>query len=165
MQLLWQDNKTLDWHFVLYGYHQRENTGSRLFTEVKLVGQGWYLERWPSTVDKLPCAVLLGGSGWHSGHQSCLPPLLQCCLWIEFQSISTWLWGFFPGTRVSSLLKIDSLIKFAGPHWYNSTLYWRVILDKYSNYQWGKLLRNLLYSSKISISWFDFPYWNNNGPF
>ena len=30
------------------------------------------------------------------------------CMWIEFQSISTWLRGFPPGTPVSSLLKIDS---------------------------------------------------------
>ena len=40
-------------------------------------------------LDKIPCAELLGKSGWHSGHQSRLPPLLQCCMWIEFQSIST----------------------------------------------------------------------------
>ena len=32
----------------------------------------------------------------------------KCCMWIEFQSISTWLRGFPPGTPVSSLLKIDS---------------------------------------------------------
>ena len=32
----------------------------------------------------------------------------KCCMWIEFQSISTWLRGFSPGTPVSSLLKIDS---------------------------------------------------------
>ena len=30
------------------------------------------------------------------------------CMWIELQSISTWLRGFSPGTPVSSLLKIDS---------------------------------------------------------
>ena len=28
-------------------------------------------------LDKIPFAVLLGRSGWHSGHQSHLPPLLQ----------------------------------------------------------------------------------------
>ena len=59
-------------------------------------------------LDKMPCAVLLGKSGWRSGHQSRLPPLQQCWLWIEFQSISTWLRGFSLGTPVSSLLKIDS---------------------------------------------------------
>ena len=32
----------------------------------------------------------------------------KCCMWIEFQSISTRLRGFLPGTPVSSLLKIDS---------------------------------------------------------
>ena len=32
----------------------------------------------------------------------------KCCMWIEFQSISTWLRGFSLGTPVSSLLKIDS---------------------------------------------------------
>ena len=40
-------------------------------------------------LDKIPCAVLLVKSSWRSGHQSRLPPLLQCCMWIEFQSIST----------------------------------------------------------------------------
>ena len=55
------------------------------------VERGWYL-------GKILCAVLLGKSGWRSGHQSRLPPLLQCCMWIEFQSISTWLRGFPPGT-------------------------------------------------------------------
>ena len=28
-------------------------------------------------LDRIPCAVLHGKSGWHSGHQSRLPPLLQ----------------------------------------------------------------------------------------
>ena len=28
-------------------------------------------------LDKIPSAVLLGKSGWRSGHQSCLPLLLQ----------------------------------------------------------------------------------------
>ena len=32
----------------------------------------------------------------------------KCCMWIEFQSISTLLRGFSPGTPVSSLLKINS---------------------------------------------------------
>ena len=32
----------------------------------------------------------------------------KCCMWVEFQLILTWLWGFSPGTPVSSLLKIDS---------------------------------------------------------
>ena len=32
----------------------------------------------------------------------------KCCMWAEFQSISTWLRRFSPGTPVSSLLKIDS---------------------------------------------------------
>ena len=55
-------------------------------------------------LDKIPCAVLIGKSGWRSGHQSRLPPLIQCCMWIEFQSISTWLRQFPPGTQVSSLI-------------------------------------------------------------
>ena len=66
----------------LHGSHQRENTGSRLFTEVKPCWTG-------DQLDKIPCAVLLGKSGWRSGHQSRFPPLLQCCMWIEFQLIST----------------------------------------------------------------------------
>ena len=35
-------------------------------------------------LDKISRAVLLGKSGCRSGHQSRLPPLLQCCMWIEF---------------------------------------------------------------------------------
>ena len=35
-----------------------------------------------------------------------------CIMWIEFQSISTWLWGFSPGTPVSSKLT-PSLIHLA----------------------------------------------------
>ena len=38
----------------------------------------------------------------------------KCCMWIEFQSISTWLRGFSPGTPVSSLLKIDSQSNSSG---------------------------------------------------
>ena len=41
---------------------------------------GWGLAR---------LVTLAGKSGWRSGHQSRPPPLLQCCMWIEFQSIST----------------------------------------------------------------------------
>ena len=32
----------------------------------------------------------------------------KCCIWVEFQSISTGLRGFSPRTPISSLLKIDS---------------------------------------------------------
>ena len=45
----------------------------------------------------------------HAFHLYC-----KCCMWIEFQSISTWLRGFSPGTPVSSLLKLTpSLIHLA----------------------------------------------------
>ena len=47
----------------------------------------------------------MGKSGWFSGHQSCLLPLWprfnsglgSYSMWAEFQSISTWLRGFFSG--------------------------------------------------------------------
>ena len=58
-----------------YGYHQRENTGSRLFTEVKPCWTG-LISGWVTISIKIPCAVLLGKSGWHSGHQSRLPTML-----------------------------------------------------------------------------------------
>ena len=45
-------------------------------------------------LDRMLCDVLLGTSGWRSGHQSRLPPQLQCCMWNEFPSLSTWLRGF-----------------------------------------------------------------------
>ena len=93
---------------TMYGYHQKENTGSRLFTESKPCWTGMISVWMSDHLDKIPCAVLLGKSGWRSGHQWRLLPLLQCCMWIEFQSISTWLRGFSRGTPVSSLIKIDS---------------------------------------------------------
>ena len=71
------------------------------------VGRGWYI--WMGDhLDKIPRAVLPSGSQAgvvninHAFHLYC-----KCCMWIEFQSISTWLRGFSPGTPVSSLLKID----------------------------------------------------------
>ena len=48
-----------------YSYHQRENTDSRLFTEVKAlldVDDIWMGDH----LDKIPCAALLGKSGWPS---------------------------------------------------------------------------------------------------
>ena len=59
-----------------YGYHQRENTGSRLFTEVKPCWTG-LISGWVTIKIKIPCAVLLGKSGWRCEHLSRLPPLLQ----------------------------------------------------------------------------------------
>ena len=63
---------------------------------------------WETTLIKYPVLYSLGSQA--GGHQSRLPPLLQFCMWIEFQSIhiSTWLQRFSPGTPVSSLRKIDS---------------------------------------------------------
>ena len=53
---------------MLYGYHQRENTGSRLFIEVKPRLDG--VDIWMGDhLDKIPYAVLLGKSGCRSGHQ------------------------------------------------------------------------------------------------
>ena len=37
-------------------------------------------------LDKIPCAVLLGKSGWRSEHQSRLPPLLQM-LYVDWVSV------------------------------------------------------------------------------
>ena len=50
-------------------------------------------------------------SGWRSkkiNHAFHL--YYKCCMWIEFQSISTWLRGFSPGTPVSSLRKNRLLV-------------------------------------------------------
>ena len=58
-----------------YGYHQREKPVSRPFTEVKTLDR---VDIWMGDhLDKIPCSVLLGKSGWRSGHQSRLPPLQQ----------------------------------------------------------------------------------------
>ena len=69
------------------------------------VGRGWYLGGWPSrwnTQCCTPCEVRL--ALWTSITSS--TSTAKCCMWIEFQSISTWPRGFPPGTPVSSLIKI-----------------------------------------------------------
>ena len=61
-----------------------------------------------------------GKSGWRSGHQSRLPPLLQCCMWIEFQSVSRSqpdFEGFLRALRFPPSAKLTpSLIQYAGPY-------------------------------------------------
>ena len=42
--------------------------------------------KWWQTTDKILCAVLLEKSGWRSGHQSRLPPLLQM-LYVDWVSV------------------------------------------------------------------------------
>ena len=91
-----------------YGYHHRENTGSRLFTDGFDIWIGDHL-------DKIPCAVLLGKSGWRSGHQSRLPPLLQCCMCVSRSQPD--IEGFLRALRFPPSAKLaPSLIQYAGPH-------------------------------------------------
>ena len=52
--------------------------------------QDWYLDGWPSR-EKF-WAVLLGESGWCSGHE--VRVVYNHCIWAEFQPISMWLVGF-----------------------------------------------------------------------
>ena len=49
-------------------------------------------------------------------------------MWIEFQLISTWLWGFPPGTRVSSLIEYTQQLNFFGNYYlFNNCLAkWRL---------------------------------------
>mgnify|MGYP006973387074 CR=1 FL=1 len=91
----------------LYGLYQRQNTGSRLFTEVKLCWTA--LITGSVTIWEISRAVLLSKSGWRCGHQSRL--YYKCSRWPEFQSISTWLRGFSLGTQFGfpPHQKIDSL--------------------------------------------------------
>ena len=87
----------------MYGYHQRENTSSHLFTEVK------------------PCWIKLSPVLYSTGSQAGVVDInhafhlyYKCCMWIEFQSISTWPHGFSPRTLVSSPSKLTpSLIHLA----------------------------------------------------
>ena len=44
----------------------------------------------------------VGKSGWRSGHQSTFHLYYKCCMWTEFQSISTCLRGLPPGTPAKS---------------------------------------------------------------
>ena len=65
----------------LYGLYQRQNTGSRLFTEVKLCWTA--LITGSVTIWEISRAVLLSKSGWRCGHQSRL--YYKCSRWPEFQ--------------------------------------------------------------------------------
>ena len=102
--------------FQRYGYHQREITGSPLFTEVKLCWTG-LISGFGDHLDKIPRAVLLGKSGWRSGHQSRLPPLLQCCMWSSFSRSQPDFEGFLQALRFPPSSKLTpSSIQYAGPH-------------------------------------------------
>jgi len=63
--------------------------------------------------------ISIGKSGWCSGHQSRLPPLLQM-LYVDLsfsRSQPDWE-AFLPALRVPPSSKLTpSLIQFAGPHW------------------------------------------------
>ena len=49
-------------------------------------------------------------------------------MWVEFQSVSTWLWAFPPDTPVSSLLKIDSQ---SNPSGCGAVLWGHIIMGRF----------------------------------
>ena len=68
-------------------------------------------------LDKTPRAVLLGKSGWRSGHQSRLPPLLHVVCGSSFSQSQPDFEGFLRAVRFPPSAKLTpSLIQYAGPH-------------------------------------------------
>ena len=92
---------------VLVGLSPKGNTGSRLFTEVKPCWTG-LISGWVTIGIKYPVLYCLGSQAGVMDINHAFHLYYKCCMWTEFQSISTWFRGFSPGTQVSSLLKIDS---------------------------------------------------------
>ena len=93
--------------FSLVRLSSKGNTGSHLFTEVKPCWTG-LISGWVTIEIKYPVLYCLGSQAGVVDINHTFHLYYKCCMWTEFQSISTWLWGFSPGTPVSSLLKIDS---------------------------------------------------------
>ena len=108
----WRISSCIDASYILHidffllwsGYHQRENTGSRLFTEVKPCWIGLISERVTIYI-KDPVLYSTGGQAGVVDINHAFLLYYKCCMWIEFRSILTWLRGFSPGTPVSSLFK------------------------------------------------------------
>ena len=79
-----------------------KTTGSCLFTEAKPCCTR-LISRWVTIWTNYP--VLYNFLGSHAGvvnTNHAFHLYVKYCMWIEFQSISTWLRGFSPGTPVSS---------------------------------------------------------------
>ena len=74
------------YHQFLFGYHQRETPVPVCSPKLSPVRRGWYLDGWPSRWNAL-CWLLLGKSGWRSGHQSRLPPILLQMLYVDWVSV------------------------------------------------------------------------------
>ena len=89
-------------------------------------------------LDKIPCAVLLGKSGWHSGHQSRLPLLLQMLLsGLSFSRSQPDFEGFFralrfpPSSTLSpSLFQFDRMQDLPENHFRVSGASWVNIIKK-----------------------------------
>ena len=96
------------------GFYQRENTGSLLFTEVKPCWTGLF-SGWVTSWIKYPVLYVLRSQAGVISINYAFHLYYKCCMWIEFQSISTWLRGFSPGTPVSSLRK-NRLLVISGLH-------------------------------------------------
>ena len=77
-----------------------------MFTEVKPCWTG-LLSGWVTIWIKYPVLYFLGSQASVVNINHAFHLYYKCCMRIEFQSISTWLRGFPPGTPVSFLLKID----------------------------------------------------------
>ena len=73
---------------VRYGYHQRENTSSCLFTEVKPSWTG-LITGWVTIQIKYPVLYSLGSQAGVVDINYAFHLYYICCMWIEFQLIST----------------------------------------------------------------------------
>ena len=92
---------------VRYGYHQRENTGSRLFTEVKPCWTG-LISGWVTISIKYPVLYSLGSQAGVVDINHAFHLYYNVVCGSSFSRSQPDFEGFLRALRFSSLLKIDS---------------------------------------------------------
>ena len=95
-----QERKMYLWIFNLYGYHQRTK---HWFPPVHQVKPCWtgLLSGWVTIWIKYPVLYFLGSQAGVVNINHVFYLYYKYCMWIEFQSISTWL-RFPPSTKINS---------------------------------------------------------------
>ena len=82
----WPEIKKLGSTYGMYGYHQRETPVPVCSPKLSPVGPDGVDICMGDHLDRIPCVVPHGKSGWRSGHQSRLPPLLRM-LYVDWVSV------------------------------------------------------------------------------
>ena len=99
-----------------YGYHQRENTGSRLFTEVKPCWTG-LIPGWVTSSIKYPVLYALGSQASVGDINHAFHLYYNVVCGSSFSRSQPAFEGFLQAPRFPPSAKLTpSLIQYAGPH-------------------------------------------------